>query len=357
VIRAYVPWYLVRNYLAFAFIASLGALQLAAAHRSAALHRRMRYAFALAVLASAFLSFYAFAPELLTPGPAGGEMMFLAGGAALLAIIITRLVRRTLAARSFPLLSLACEEAPSLPVPHAAAETVDCISIHAHKRRGSCLCYLDKCVFWASGRFRFFCLAGLSVTVLALDMPLFRALNSLALCTPLIDVPVQFLMNDYIVPTALTLILLSLWFAGRDQVEQAAFQRIVLRAMLALALASITLKLINQVYFRPRPFTLDESVRLLFYHPSDSTMPSNAATVCSAWSFAVWLRHKRWGTAMLILAAGMVLARVIGGVHYPADIVAGAWLGGSWAWLVNRATWLDCPLDAVVALAQRMGLT
>ena len=134
------------------------------------------------------------------------------------------------------------------------------------------------------------------------------------------------------------------------------FQRTVLRALVALALASITLKLINEVYFRPRPFTFDDSVRLLFYHPSDSTMPSNAATVSFALAVAVWLRQRRWGAAMLALSVGMTFARIVGGVHYPADVVVGAWLGGISAWLVNRAMWLDRLLDRVTGLAQRIRL-
>jgi undecaprenyl-diphosphatase len=192
--------------------------------------------------------------------------------------------------------------------------------------------------------------------VILLDHPLFHLLNGLALRTPLIDVPVQFLMNDYLVPTALVTTLLALWFAGRNVDERASFRRTVLRALVALALASIMLKLINQVYFRPRPFTFDDSVRLLYYHPSDSSMPSNAATVGFALAVAVWLRQRHWGMAMLALATGMTFARIVGGVHYPADVVVGAWLGGLWAWLVNRSIWLDRPLDAVIGLISRMGL-
>jgi len=89
VIRAYVPWYLVRNYMVFALVACLGALQLAQAHGGAE-HRRVRYAVAAVLLAGAFLGYYALAPELLTPGPAGGELMFLFGGSALLAVMVTR---------------------------------------------------------------------------------------------------------------------------------------------------------------------------------------------------------------------------------------------------------------------------
>jgi undecaprenyl-diphosphatase len=329
VIRAYIPWYLVRNYWVFAFIACVGALQLAAAHRAEPEHRRARYAIAFAILVGAFLGFYALAPEFLTPGPAGGELMFLFSGAALLAVIVTRI--------AFPRQILTKTQ----KTPNLSSST------------------FAPFVSWRFKRLKFdiwYLIFGLSLVVLFFDVPLFHALNGLALRTPLIDVPAQFLMNDYIVPTALVLALLTLWFAGRDAGEQASFQRTVLRALVALALASITLKLINEVYFRPRPFTFDDSVRLLFYHPSDSTMPSNAATVGFALAVAVWLRQKRWGAAMLALSVGMTFARIVGGIHYPADVVIGAGLGGVWAWLVNRATWLDSPLDVVSGLARRMGL-
>jgi undecaprenyl-diphosphatase len=123
-----------------------------------------------------------------------------------------------------------------------------------------------------------------------------------------------------------------------------------------MALASITLKLVNEIYFRPRPFAFDDGVRLLFYHPSDSSLPSNAATVCFSLAFAVWLRQRQPGGIMLALATGLIVARVIGGVHYPADVVAGVWLGGVWAWLVNRAAWLNRPLDVLIGLARRVGL-
>jgi undecaprenyl-diphosphatase len=324
VIRAYIPWYLVRNYWIFAFIACLGALQLAAAHRAEPEHRRARYAVAFAILLGAFFGYYALAPELLTPGPAGGELMFLFSGAALLAIVATRLAGDRRLGIGDRQLATGNQQSTRLNSPL--------------KSEIWCLIF------------------GISIVAILFDVPLFHQLNNLALRTPLIDMPVQFLMNDYIVPTALVLILLALWFAGRDAGEQASFRRTALRALIALALASITLKLINEVYFRPRPFTFDDSVRLLFYHPSDSTMPSNAATVGFALAMAVWLRQKRWGAAMLALSVGMTFARIVGGIHYPADVVVGAWLGGVSAWLVNRMAWLDRPLDRVTGLAQWIGL-
>jgi undecaprenyl-diphosphatase len=331
VIRAYVPWYLVLNYSAFAFVACLGALQWAVAYRSDAPHRRARYAVAVAILVGAFLGYYALAPELLTPGPAGGETTILFGSVALLAVITTRIVGQQ-----------TCHSEPrSGEESLRKTETL---------RRSTALGDKPPPL-----KLEIWCLiSGLSLAAVLFDAPLFHWLNGFALRTPLIDVPAQFLMNDYMVPTALSATLLALWFAGRDAGERAAFRRTVLRALLSLALASVALKLINEVYFRPRPFTFDDSVRLLFYHPSDSSMPSNAATVCFALAMSVWLRQKRWGAAMLALSVGMTLARIVGGVHYPADVVAGAWLGGVGAWLVNCAAWLDRPLDAVTGLARRL---
>ena len=333
-IRAYVPWYLVCNYLAFAFIACLGALQLAAAHSDGVRPQRARYAVAFAILVGAFLGFYALAPELITPGPAGGELTFLFGGTALLVVIVTRTASRWFLCHSEPRRG---EESLSHKTETLRRDAAQGDTQHLEFGIG----YL---------------IFGFSLAAMIFDVPLFHWLNGLAFHTPLMDVPVQFLMNDYIVPTALVLTLLALWFAGRDADERAAFQRTVLRAILALALASITLKLINEVYFRPRPFTFDDSVRLLFYHPSDSSMPSNAATVSFALAVAVWLRQKRWGMVMLALSTGMTFARIVGGVHYPADIVVGTWLGGVWAWLVNRAAWLDRPLGAITDLGRRMRL-
>ena len=331
--------------MAFALVACLGALQLAQAHSEDLEHRRVRYAVAALLLAGAFLGYYALAPELLTPGPAGGELMFLFGGSALLAVTATRTLarwpshsaQRAPAARQRTGRERSEESLPHMPetLRHSAVQ-------------GDAPPPLKFEIFYL--------ILGLSLPVFLFDVPLFHFLNGLALRTPFIDVPVQFLMNDYVVPTALVSALLALWFAGRDTGERAAFQRAVLRALLALTLASVTLKLINEVYFRPRPFTFDDSVRLLFYHPSDSSMPSNAATVCFVLAVSVWLRQRRWGAAMLVLAVGMTVTRVVGGVHYPADIVTGAWLGGLAAWLVHRATWLDRPLDAAVSLVRRVRL-
>ncbi len=338
--RAYVPLHLAVNYILFAFTAALGVLQAVAAtsqdwqQACVALPTRPRAGMAvgLVLVAIAYAAFWFFAPDLLTPGPAGAELTALFGLSALLALGVARLLARW----RQPILTAA----PWLT--ESTKKTGAFSTFFAAQATPFNLAILSFCLLLSS-------LIGLY------DMQLFRLLNGTAGRHGILDSAIQFFMNDYVIPTALVLALLGLWFSGQTTQDRTGNQTTALRALLAMLLASAIVSLINVIYFRPRPFTNHE-VTLLFYHPSDSSLPSNAATVGFSLASAVWLRKKEWGRWMLGLAGAIALARVWGGAHYPLDIVAGAWLGGLGAWAINRAVWLDRPIGWVIRLTQRLTL-
>jgi undecaprenyl-diphosphatase len=187
-----------------------------------------------------------------------------------------------------------------------------------------------------------------------MDYQLFRLINRYAGHTPILDVPARLLVCDYLLPTAISLIAVWLWFAGRAPVERRPNQRAALQAVISLQLANAFVKLANLVYFRPRPFTTHE-VNLLFYHPSDSSLPSNPAAAAFSLAVAVWLTHRRAGGAMLALAMLWSLSRVYCGVHYPLDVVAGAAVGAFAAYLIVRQTpALDRVYDWLIGLGERL---
>lgn len=167
------------------------------------------------------------------------------------------------------------------------------------------------------------------------DWALFRMANGLASRSHLLDTLIRFVMNDYWATTMLVLLPFGLWFSGNTESEREHNQKGVLSTVMALAIANLVVKVINLLYWRWRPFTYHD-VTLLFYHPSDSSFPSNAATVGFCITASVLLFNRRTGLVLLLIACLFSVSRVVGGVHYPTDILGGLIIGGASAWLVQR---------------------
>jgi len=187
------------------------------------------------------------------------------------------------------------------------------------------------------------------------DWALFQALNGLAGRWPAFDRLIQFLMNDYALTTALSALVVVLWLRGRTPEEREADQAAAVHIIVALLIASALVKGLNLVFFRLRPFTAHQ-VNLIFYHPSDSSLPSNSATV--AFVFALGAGQRSRGLGALGVGMGVVLglSRVIGGVHYPLDILAGVLLGSGSVLLVRRYSRFLAPLVRGVRALARLVL-
>ncbi|TSD86555.1 phosphatase PAP2 family protein [Mycobacterium sp. KBS0706] len=85
--------------------------------------------------------------------------------------------------------------------------------------------------------------------------------------------------------------------------------------------------LFRQDAFAPHPFGWD-----LF---SNSFPSGHAQTMATAMT-ALWILFPRWGWPFGLLGGLVALSRVVVTSHYPADIVAGAWLGVVVALAVRR---------------------
>jgi undecaprenyl-diphosphatase len=193
--------------------------------------------------------------------------------------------------------------------------------------------------------------------VYAIDYWLFAAINGLAGRYSWLDALARLLLNDYFVPTVLALTLLLLWFESKDLPGlDRTNRRAVLAATLSAVSANAILKGLNLLYFRPRPFA-NHAVNLLFYLPTDSSFPSNAAALGFAIAAGVWFYNRAWGWGLLVIAGLFGLSRIFGGVHYPFDVLAGAAVGWSSAYFIYRQTYfLNRLLEFTVTLADKWGL-
>lgn len=86
-----------------------------------------------------------------------------------------------------------------------------------------------------------------------------------------------------------------------------------------------------------RPFDVFSQVSSLFPEIGNA-FPSFHATVFSALAFSIFFLHKKVGLRFMIFALIIGLARIIGGVHFPVDILGGFALGALVAYSVAYFT-------------------
>ena len=85
--------------------------------------------------------------------------------------------------------------------------------------------------------------------------------------------------------------------------------------------------IIKPLVMRPRPFEVLKLSSLLIDFPSGSSFPSSHSTTSFAAAVCVFMRHRSYGTAALILAALIAFSRLYLCVHFLSDIIVGIILG------------------------------
>ena len=157
-----------------------------------------------------------------------------------------------------------------------------------------------------------------------LEEPIFDFLNGLAKRNDILDMVWVFFARYAIFLFGIVLI----YFVRKDR-------KLLLKVALGIIITVIVVAVIKKIWFIPRPFS-DKEVNLLIEHRQDSTFPSKHAAVAFAVAFGIFLQKKKLGVWLLLLALGIALSRVIVGVHYPADVFAGALIGMIIAYSNNK---------------------
>ena len=155
----------------------------------------------------------------------------------------------------------------------------------------------------------------------------------------------------------------GLWLLARPY-GHPLWKRTTLTALISAAVALATNQLIaHLIWARPRPVTDHPGGVHLFAGGSlDPSFPSDHAAAAFAIAVAVLLYSRRAGIAFLAIATVIGTSRVVEGLHYPTDVMAGAAVGvlaallvryGA-ASLISRLTdALAVVLDPVVAHVSR----
>ncbi len=161
--------------------------------------------------------------------------------------------------------------------------------------------------------------------IIKLDQDLFLLINSFVGKSPFFDSLAKLLVNEYFVPTTLSLILFALWFYW-EKSDKDIRQKTVLLGVLGIALGNSIVKVTAVFIQRTRPFEVLDT-DLLFYRPTDPSFPSNAVVVAFVLATAIFLADKKIGLVALILSVFYGFSRIFVGVHFPLDVIGGAGVG------------------------------
>ncbi len=105
--------------------------------------------------------------------------------------------------------------------------------------------------------------------------------------------------------------------------------RIVTVALLAVGVAEVISWTVGLLFFRERPFTHLKFTPLVWMPPRWKSFPSDHTTIGFTVALVFLFLAHPLGPLLLALATAVGLARIAAGVHYPSDVVAGAFLAAA----------------------------
>jgi undecaprenyl-diphosphatase len=128
---------------------------------------------------------------------------------------------------------------------------------------------------------------------------------------------------------------IGLWFVARPYGDL-KWKLACASALASAAVAMLANQVISRVWDRPRPYEAHPASDHLLSVPSpDPSFPSDHAAAAFAIAFAVLAFSRRGGLVFLAAATLIGLSRIALGMHYPSDVVAGAFVGWAAAALVT----------------------
>ncbi len=151
---------------------------------------------------------------------------------------------------------------------------------------------------------------------------LFKSLNHFAGIFLWFDAAVIF-VAEYLGYCLVALFLFFIFFDRDRKMET----RIVIFTLFSAGVSRLVFtEIIRFLYFVPRPFEALPDVKLLL-HSTEPSFPSGHAAFFFALAMAVFLFHKKTGIAYFLGAIIISLSRIVAGIHWPLDILAGTAVG------------------------------
>ncbi|GAA2755513.1 phosphatase PAP2 family protein [Actinopolymorpha rutila] len=158
------------------------------------------------------------------------------------------------------------------------------------------------------------------------DSAWFRAVNAFSRATGWLHAPVTAYAKFGVVLFAL--LLLWGWWSARGTGDLSKVAAALWAPVGTLVAVGLNQPIVNGVH-EARPYTALPHVLVLVSRSTDSSFPSDHATMAGAVTAGLFLVSRRLGLVSLVAALAMAFSRVYVGAHYPGDVLAGLAVGAA----------------------------
>lgn len=157
----------------------------------------------------------------------------------------------------------------------------------------------------------------------SINQQIFLFLNSFAGVSDVFDEIILFLANG----AGLALVVMVVLVVFFRELGWRALRANVLIFIPAITTA-VYAKILKHLFFEARPFLVLDTTKLMFEHGGYDSFPSAHSAIYFALAVSTYLYSRKLGVIVLVFALLIGTSRVVAGVHWPSDILAGFLVGG-----------------------------
>ena len=100
----------------------------------------------------------------------------------------------------------------------------------------------------------------------------------------------------------------------------------VIRVIIVPAISFVAVTLLRVYFNAPRPYEVYDIDPIIVKNTHGKSFPSRHVASAVAIACAIAYLHLDWGVTAFVASAVVAFTRIVGGVHFPRDVAAGAGL-------------------------------
>ncbi len=113
------------------------------------------------------------------------------------------------------------------------------------------------------------------------------------------------------------------FLSSKNKKDRQAVTEVVWSLIFALVMTTVVAYFVG----RDRPFAAFSDISLLIPPPFNTSFPSGHTAAALAVALAILYRNRLAGSVSLLITAAVAFGRLASGVHYPSDLLGGAFVG------------------------------